>query len=566
MRRGWTRLFLALGSVAAAGCGSEEARAGDPAGERQSEQQSEQQSERQTETPFFAHDSLEPHIARVLKSRRPDALTASQWRRVERLYDANEGAALWHGERGMTARAGALLAAVAQSHEHGLNPADYLVDELDELIGSSESTDFERAARADAMLTSAYVRYAEHMLTGRIRPQSVESTWHIDPYDVDLDSAITRGLRSANFDSALRRLAPREDDYEALRREMLRYRGIANNGGWKSVPSGSTLAPSDTSDRVPALRQRLAAEGYQVGQRPHDPRVLDAPLAAALAEFQQRNGLEVDTLVGPATRRALNESAERRALRLAANLERLRWLPHDLGSRHVIVNLPAFSLRAYEAGEPALTMRVIVGEDYQGRATPVFADSMSYLEFYPFWNIPMSIARRAILPEAMEDRGHLSLNNYEVVTSWSADARVIDPASLSRSQLSPSNFQHRLRQRPGHTNALGLVKFMSPNEFAIYLHDTPVGERLAQWTLSRNSGEWNLGRVQQAMQGPTKRVDLEEKIPVYLVYLTTFARNGQVVFRPDIYDRDGALMRAIGSAIPDAEAVRRAEALARLAE
>ncbi len=520
------------------------------------------------ELPSDSADTLPLMIAQhIREDRRPGGADAHAWDHVRAVYASTEYGPIWVGERGLNERARTLLHELARAHEDGLRPEEYPLERIETLLrevhdAGEASMGRGRVVELELLLTSVLSAYGEDMLTGRIDPRQVEQSWHIDPREVDVDSALVRLVNARDFAAALGELRPADEDYSALRRELARYRAIALAGGWSELPSGSVLAPGDSSDRVSSIRARLHAEGFIDASAPADSLLYDEALAGAVYRYQQRYGIATDSILGPETRRTMNVPAERRVLQIEANLERWRWLPHAFGQRYILVNVPAFRLRAVEEGEQLMDMAVIVGEEYT--ATPVFADSMSYLEFYPYWNIPMSIARRTILPQAARDPRYLARNNYEIVRRWTADAQPIPVSALSRSQLAPERFPYRLRQAPGPANALGLVKFMFPNEFAIYLHDTPAGELfdrrvrtfsngcvrvenpvgLAQWVLQPNGG-WDEGRIRSAMQGPTRRVDLERKVPIYIIYLTSYVQDERLHFRPDIYGRDVVLMEAL---------------------
>jgi len=257
----------------------------------------------------------------------------------------------------------------------------------------------------------------------------------------------------------------------------------------------------------------------------------------------------------------MNRSASDRLRQIAANLERHRWLPRDRGDRYVIVNVPAFRLRAFDGGREVLSMNVVVGAEYGGRSTPVFSDSMAYVVFRPYWNVPAGIASRELWPKQRADRGYFARNGYESVrASWGS----------------------YVRQKPGGDNALGLVKFIFPNDFAIYLHDTPSQALFSERVRAASHGcirvehpdalarfvlGWDLERIQAAMRtGPDdQRVYLDTKLPVYIVYLTAYAGDGKVQFADDIYLRDAVVMRAVGAgAFPSDEARRAVEALDRV--
>jgi murein L,D-transpeptidase YcbB/YkuD len=290
--------------------------------------------------------------------------------------------------------------------------------------------------------------------------------------------------------------------------------------------------------------------------------VFDDALAGAVAQFQVRHAIVVDSALGTETLDALNVPAEYRLGQIAANLERYRWMPRDLGSRYIYVNVPAFHLTAYDAGKPALEMKVIVGEEYEDKATPAFSDSMETVVFRPYWNITPDIQEKEIGPKVAADPNYLAENDMEY---WK-DGGVT-----------------RIRQRPGPKNSLGFVKFLFPNDFNIYLHDTPNHElfdkdvrafshgcirvekpaELAQWALG-----WDAARVEQAMQQgkDNQSVKLSKKIPVYIVYGTTYMRDGQLHFGNDLYHRDDQLVKAMAEgALPSERAVKAIESLKKIA-
>ena len=429
-------------------------------------------------------------------------------------------------------------------------------------------------ARADALLTGAFVAYGRAMLVGQVAPRAVATAWYIDPRAVDVDSALARAFAADDAAAGLAALAPQDDGYDGLRAALARYRAIVARGGWEALGAGRTVRPDDRLDARLAdrLMRRLAAEGFLAAS---DAGALGGALGGALARFQAAHGLAADSVLGPATRRALDVPADRRLAQIAANLERYRWLPPELGARHIRVNIPAFRLDAFDGGRRVLSMRVVVGDEVGERQTPILADTMTYVQFGPYWNVPVGIARREILPNARRDRGWLARHGYEVVRGWGDDAPVVDPRRLSTAALFSDRY--RVRQRPGPDNALGRVKFMFPNAHAIYLHDTParalfdarvraashgcvrVGDpaALAAFVLAAQDG-WTPARIRAALAaGRRERVDLARPVPVYLLYLTAAARGDTVVFRPDRYERDQALVDALGP-VPDGSGARAA--------
>jgi murein L,D-transpeptidase YcbB/YkuD len=517
---------------------------------------------------------LREAIAELLGADRPEGLDERDWKRVHALYANYDTIALWLEKDADSERADDLIAALLTIHEHGLRGDLYPLEELRAAlapIDKARRPSAEQLAKADVMLSAMYVALGEDLLTGQIDPRSVEQQWRLDAQAIDVDSALARTLRMEPLRNAIARMRPTDPAYDALQKSLTHYRGLLDRGGWQPVPEGETLSPGDTTslERLTALRRRLAIEDLvevrtadTARQAANDSTsregplaVYDAKLAGAVAEFQRRHGIVVDSILGPGTLASLNVPVEYRVGQIMANLERFRWLPRELGDRYVYVNVPAFRLDAYDNGERVLEMPVIVGAEYEDRATPAFSDSMSYLEFAPYWNVPQNIAENELWPKQEADPTYFARNEYETLQrggeTW-------------------------IRQKPGDKNALGEVKFMFPNQFDIYLHDTPerslftrdvrafshgcirVGDpaKLAEYALAYNDG-WDMARIRSAMNGENRQVPLERKIPVYIVYFTTFVRDGDLYFGNDIYDRDSELVNLVKeSAVPTPEVER----------
>ncbi|MHB1222994.1 MAG: L,D-transpeptidase family protein [Gemmatimonadaceae bacterium] len=499
-------------------------------------------------------DELKRVVAERLSSAEPPrTIDARQWKRTRQLYQSYGDSPLWFDGDGLSDRARALVRTLTEAHTDALRLSAYPLDDALASLRAVTSTDrptADQIATADLVLTATYVALAEDLLTGQVDPRSVSQGWHIDPQQVDVDSAVARTLGADRFDLALSGLRPHDSTYTLLREQLARYRKLAATG-WTRVPTGKAVKPGDRAPtaQLRAVRSRLAAEGYPTDGDPTASdvggaagrTVYDHRLAGAVATFQARHGIEVDSILGGQTIASLNLPASYRAGQIAANMERLRWLPNTLGARHVLVNVPAFQVQAFENGKVALEMKVVVGAEYDDRSTPTFSDSMSTVVFRPYWNVPDGIAEEEIYPKAAVDPGYMERKNYEVVTE---------------------NGETRVRQKPGEDNSLGLVKFLFPNEFAIYLHDTPDSTTFAQDVRAASHGcirlerpadfarwvlGWDAARVEQAMHaGPDdNEVALERKIPVYIVYFTAFARNGQLSFGNDLYDRDRALVERL---------------------
>ena len=507
-------------------------------------------------------ENIRAAIDSLLRGPPQASIDADTWRHVRALYRGNEGNAYWMTSKGLDRqRAGQLSNVVVASVEDALNPGELplaaAIEALD-VVRGRQAPSAEAMARADVLMSAVYAGIAEQLLVGHVDPRSVSQSWYIDPTEERVDSAITRMLRAPRLDEAMNAMRPDYEAYEALRVELARYRRIVATGGWKRLADkGPALSPGDKAPatRLTALRERLQVAGLLENQQrvpvadTTAGQTYDAVLAGAVARFQERHGIVVDSVLGAETVASLNVPAEYRVAQIAGNLERYRWLPRALGTRYIFVNVPAFRLQAFDHGTEALTMKVIVGAEYDGRSTPVFSDSLQTVVFRPYWNVTDNIAENEIWPKAEEDPSYLARNNYEVVRDKNGQ---------------------RVRQKPGPGNALGLVKFLFPNSFAIYLHDTPQGElfeedvrafshgcirvekpaELAQFVLG-----WSADSVQQLMHGDKddRHVVVSPKIPVYIVYLTSYVRDGALHFGNDLYSRDQALVEAVReAALPEA--------------
>jgi len=522
---------------------------------------------------------IEALIQKKLDGPKLDRIDDDQWGHTKRLYQLYGRNPLWLTGNGLhETRTKAITNAILAANADGMRLDDYPVGALAQAIGALKQTNkptAEQLATADVILTAAYTSLGEDLLTGQVDPRTVAQAWHVDPEEENIDSALVRNLRYEQLDKALATMRPTDPDYSGLSQQLQNYRVIVSKGGWQNVPQSKNVKPGESANPavLAAVRSRLAAEGIipasgvnkasmipslQGGPAP-SASTYDRDLAAAVALFQARHGINVDSALGKETIESMNVPASFRLGEIAANMERYRWLPRSFGTRYIFVNVSAFKLEAYDSGQKALEMKVIVGQEYQDKATPVFADSMETVVFRPYWNVTPDIAAKEIFPKGP---GYLERENMETYRE---------------------NGQLRVRQRPGPKNALGFVKFLFPNDFNIYLHDTPNHElfkedvrafshgcirvekpaELAQWVLG-----WQPDKVRQEMDNPpdNKSVKVPRKIPVYITYFTTYIDNGQLYFGNDLYSRDDKLVPIVMSgAMPSKEIVDAVQALRRIA-
>jgi murein L,D-transpeptidase YcbB/YkuD len=515
---------------------------------------------------------IEAKMKEKLNGARPAKIDDDQWGHTKRLYQLYGQNPLWLSSDGLhKTRTKALTNAILAANADGMRMEDYPIGALAQAIATLKQTKTPTAdqfADADVLLTASYVSLGEDLMTGQIDPRTVQQAWHVNPEEENIDSALVRNLRYEQLDKALATMRPTDDDYAGLSKELQHWREIVAKGGWRPVPAVSgNIKPGGKASPalLNALRARLAVEGItaagDTGQSTAatNGATYDRGLAGAIAMFQTRHSINIDSALGKETIDALNVPASYRLGQIAANMERFRWLPRSFGKRYIFVNVPAFHLEAFDSGQKALDMKVIVGQEYEDKATPVFADSMETVVFRPYWNVPPDIAAKEIFPKG---DGYMAANNMEVYSDGGRRA---------------------VRQRPGPKNALGFVKFLFPNDFNIYLHDTPNHElfnkdvrafshgcirvekpaELAQWVLG-----WPADKVDQSMRdGPDNRaVKVPHKIPVYITYFTTFINNGQLYFGNDLYNRDDKLVPLVmPGAMPSKETVDAVQALRRIA-
>jgi murein L,D-transpeptidase YcbB/YkuD len=482
----------------------------------------------------------------------------------------------WSDDSGPLPQARALLRAIRAADREGLRPADYHLAAIEALlarlggrrdIGPRSAT---LRVYLDLLLTDAFLIYGSHLLAGRVDPVTIDAMWIANRREANMIAVLEDAVASNCVEESLRDLLPSHPEYLRLRDALARHRTQADQGGWPQVPDGPRLAPGDRGPRVLALRQRLAAFGDLDPAQATAADSFDTTLEAALRGFQRRHGLKVNGTVGPATLAALNITAAERARQIELNLERWRWLPQTLGQRYVIVNIANFELDVVEGGRTVLTMRAVVGRPY--RRTPVFSDSLTYLVFSPYWQVPRNLAVEDLLPQIKSESTYLSRQQIKVFVQG-ADGlpREVDPKTIDWSRVTAQNYEFRLRQEPGPANALGRVKFMFPNRFNVYLHDTPARDlfgktsrdfssgcirlekpiELAEYVL-RDDPAWPRHKILGAANGRVEQtVRLPRPIPIHLLYWTAWvAEDGSIQFRNDVYGRDPLLDQALQAAPP----------------
>lgn len=473
---------------------------------------------------------------------------------------------LWISDSGITRRGLDVVNVLRNASYDGLIPDDYGLSAIDALLESTRSDDL---AELDLRLSLGLMQLVSDLGSGRTKPAEVDPELFVYPQNISKHDAIREAVKATDIGVFVAGYRPRHVDYWRLKGKLADYRAIARAGGWGNIEPGPLLEVGMTDPRVDQLRARLRrthdlTASPSVALSGGDPYVFDQDLGAAVMHFQARHGLEADGKVGRNTLAALNVPVEARIKQIVLNLERRRWVPDEVDERYIAVNLADFSLQLMDHGETVLEMPVVIGSRYN--RTPVFSADMTYLVINPYWNVPPSIAKNEILPKIKVDPGYLQSQNFELFSDWTEKGDLLDPMTIDWQDVMPDRFSYKLRQRPGPTNALGRLKFMLPNEFNIYLHDTPERDDFAQSQRSFSHGcirvaepellaamllkdqpAWRLDEIQSAIvSGERNVVTLDTSVPVNITYRTAWVDDDNTVhFRNDVYERDAALAASL---------------------
>jgi murein L,D-transpeptidase YcbB/YkuD len=482
----------------------------------------------------------------------------------------------WSKENGPLPQVDSLIRALQDAHLEGLNAEDYHLEKIQFILDAIHQDQkihkpLQVAALVDLDLlcTDAFLIYGAHLLSGRVNPVTIHSEWNARRKEADLAGVLEESLYKKEIKESLQSFVDILG-YKRIRQALARYRKIAEEGGYVFVPQGPKMQMGDRGERIISLRKRLIASGDLPSGPIEDESSFDLALDRAVRRFQNRYGLDVDGVVGPASLKELNIPVEDRIQQIVVNMERWRWLPQTLGTRYILVNIANFELEVVEDGQIFISMRAVVGRPY--RRTPVFSDKMSCLVFNPYWNVPKGIAAKDILPAVRKNIDYLKEKDIRVYQGWGAEAKEIDPQTIDWSKVTAANIPYRFRQDPGPSNALGRVKFMFPNPYDVYLHDTPARElfskterafssgcirvekavELAEYVLQGDS-KWSHSAIVAAMdRGVEQTIRLPALIDVHLLYWTAWVEEeGTIHFRRDIYERDKALYKALIEESPE---------------
>jgi L,D-transpeptidase YcbB len=490
---------------------------------------------------------------------------------LQEFYESVSYSPAWIRDDKPKPQALAIIEELQEADFDGLNAEDYDGSRWKERLIRTQRP--EDAARFDVALTVCVMRYVSDRNIGRVNPRHFKFGLTVESKKFDLARYVRdRLVESQNVHTALEEVEPPFPGYKRTLAALRQYLKLSSLDDAEKLPTPSKgIDPGDPypgTARLTRLLRLLGDLPSEATVAPGD--IYQGPLLEGVKSFQQRHGLAPDGRLGEQTLKQLNTPLTRRVEQLRLTLERWRWVPQEFAVPPVVVNIPEFRLRTLDdKGRIALAMNVIVGKAFR-HETPVFEKDMRFVVFRPYWNVPPGIQRSEIVPAVQRDRNYLSKNNYEVITR---SGQVVTPGAITDEVLADLRAGKLIvRQRPGPTNALGLVKLMFPNEYHVYLHSTPAQQLFAKsrrdfshgcirvekpaeltaWALSNNPG-WTLERVQGAMERGQDnwQVNLTKPIPVLILYGTAVVdETGVVHFFDDLYGHDAALENVLAKGYP----------------
>ncbi len=517
-------------------------------------------------------------------------------------YRAQSYAPSWTLDGKLTERALSVIARIKAADTDGLDASVYHLPHVQ--IGLAMPATDAALARTDVMLSQAVMDYVHDAHSGRLDPADISQNLDYKPHIADPVAALTQVSLADDAAKVLASYNPQHPEFKALRAKLAEARA-AEKALPPVIPEGRNLKLGDRDPRVVILRTRLkvveppaapasdviaerpaatpdgtaitpvsatagdaaqpAVDTTEVATaapaKPFDPQLFDESVDAAVKAFQAQAGLKPDGVIGPATLGRLNAAADDHVDTILVNMERWRWMPEHLGQFYVRVNIPNFNLDIYKNGKVFYTTRIVVGQPT--KQTPIFSDEIEYVIVNPTWNVPASIAVKEMLPQIQANPGR-ALAGYQVFASIGGRFRAVDPYTVDWRSVDMRRIQ--IKQPPGERNALGSIKFMFPNPYAVYLHDTPSKSLFAKDYRAYSHGcmrvmnPWDFAAalltydpnvsaasLKKLVGGKETQVNLSRHIPVHITYFTAWVDDsGKLQLRSDVYGHDREMEQAFG--------------------
>lgn len=486
---------------------------------------------------------------------------------VNQFYELRNFAPAWT----KPAHVEALLLELGTLRQDGLDPEDYHLAALRQTHARLQAGNADAVVQADfdLLASAAYLRSLAHLFRGKVKPQALDAEWNFALHDIATEAAlqlVNGAVDSGDIAAVYQQARPQHRLYQNARTALATLRAIEARGGWPALTIATTLKPGMQNPQVTVLRQRLSIAGYLPAAATASDTVVteslvndsyDEDLANAVRLFQRENYLDPDGAIGPSTRAALNIPVADRIDQVRVNLERARWLLHDIADSVVVVDIAGYKVYFVKQGKVVWQANVQVGKPY--RSTPVFKSDITYVTFNPTWTVPPTIYKQDILPKIRRDPAYLAKNNMRVLTPA---GKEIDARSVNWNN--PGNIV--LRADAGPDNPLGQAVIRFPNPYAVYLHDTSHKELFGSSQRAFSSGcirverpleliellfndaeKWNRAAIDgKIAEGKTRNFDLAKPVPLLIAYWTVSLLDVErVAFKPDIYKRDAPLLRAL---------------------
>ncbi len=492
---------------------------------------------------------------------------------IQAYYQENNYHLAWKNQ----AMLNRLFAGIKQSYSLGLSPQDYHLTAIQERLQSNINSELKSRVQLDILMTDALLRLVYHLRFGKVVADELDQDWNLRREFMSSDpiAKIKEVLSSEQtLNQFLNQLTNLGDLYQGLIKGLAEYRLIQKKGGWQTIPQGDVIKPDMQDERISLIQSRLHIGGYLQQIKTTDK--YEHSIEKAVKQFQKAHGVDADGIVGKGTLQQMNITVEQRIDQIKANLERIRWVKHNLDDEFVLVNVAGFKVYYIRDNKFIWQSKVQVGKDY--RKTPIFRDDIEYIAFNPTWTIPPTILSKDILPKLRKDPGYLQKKNMNVIDS---KGRIIDKNKINWSTMTAKKFHYMIRQEPGPNNALGRVKIMFPNKHMVYLHDTPSKALFNRAERAFSSGcirverpfelvelllndkeKWNQTSFDQVLDSAKlKNVKLASKIPVFILYFTALAdNNGKVTFYNDLYNRDEKIIEKLSKefelVMPDKQLVK----------
>ena len=493
---------------------------------------------------------------------------------IQKFYAERDFLEIWLLNGKLSKEGKELLMQIEDSKFDGLLPSDYNLEEVYQLATNQDQKDKKfrnlsaaEQVRLEMLLADGFFNLAHDLEKGKVNPAGLDSSWKFEEKEAGADyvALLNEVAGGASIEKTFARLYPNSALYEQGKKAIEELYQISEKDTltWEMEPVDGAIKMGERHAAIPELRKRLIFWEFLKPYPTEDPTLFDSKMLAGLQKYQEANGMKPDGVIGSLVAESLNNSPQNLIDIASVNMERLRWMPAiDWDQEMVVVNIANYQLDYMQKNDTAFTAKVIVGKEYS--ESPAFTAPMSYIVFSPYWNIPSSITKDEIAPSVRKNKDYLEEKNMEVVDG---SGELINASRVDWTPGEEGEFPFRVRQKPGGDNSLGLVKFMFPNEYNIYIHDTPARSLFEKETralshgciriqhpeefakILLNNDSWTAEKIQEAMhQDEETTVKLDRNIPVVLLYMTFWAdKDGKANFRSDVYDRDAALLKALRS-------------------